>query len=169
MWHSHLSEWGRSLETLVNCWRGQCEYPGRLLPLSSLSASSLPQWRRMVLGQGTCLQGVADIDISICVRCLFISLSERRSAGGHPPPTPPTPGGDSRGLSFTISQCGCHSPHGKHIIWTEAVYEWRREALCPSNRSAEASWAQHLPHELCHGAAQLMGTVWEVRGLLSWR
>lgn len=41
-----------------------------------------------MLGQGTCLQGVADIDISICVRCLFISLSERRSAGGHPPPPP---------------------------------------------------------------------------------
>ncbi len=64
------------------------------------ASSVLVQWRDAALGQGTGLQGEADVDISICLRCLFISLSGRHSAGSNPV----TLGGDSAHLSLTISQ-----------------------------------------------------------------
>lgn len=79
----------------------------------------------VALGQGTGLQGEADIDISICLRCLFISLSGRHSAGSHPL----TLGWDSTRLSLLISQWSCHAPHGKQIITAGAVMVLWESAL----------------------------------------
>lgn len=91
----------------------------QILRTAHLASLMLLQWRGVVLGQGTGPQGEADIDISICLCCLFTSLSGRHSAGSHPP----TLERDSSPLPLTISQWSCHFPHGQQIIWAGAVYE----------------------------------------------
>lgn len=106
--------------------------------LLRLASSVLVQWRGVALGQGTGLQGQAALDVSICLRCLFICLSGRHSAG-HPL----TFGGGSTRLSLKISQWSCHPFHGRQIIWARAVM---------------GLWQSNSVLELSH--VKLAGTSW---------